>query len=87
MPSLVRPGIIVGVMDQQDQIIAHIFIRLNDAVVELLKQCIVLQTAVSKTQQKFLRAALLFRSLTEFQIQQILADGAGQTLPQNLEST
>ena len=50
---------IVGIVDQQDQIIAHIFIRLDDTVIELLKQCIV-QPAVSQTQQEFLRAALRF---------------------------
>ena len=32
---------IIGIVDQQNEIVSHIFIRFNDAVVELLQQCIV----------------------------------------------
>ena len=68
---------IVGVMDQQDQVVAHILVVCNDPVIVLFQQGIVLQPAVPEAQQEFLGTACAFAGQGEFQGEQVLTQGAG----------
>ena len=70
-------GHIVGIVNYQDQIVAHKLIGIYNVLIELLQQFFVLQFAVPEAQQQFLGAALLLGFQGKLQGVQILADGEG----------
>ena len=70
---------IIGILKQQDQVIAGMIVMFDDQVIEPLQQLLVFQPAFLEPHQKLLSAAGLLLLRREFQLQQVVADIAGET--------
>ena len=72
-------------MDQQDQIVAYIFVGADHTVIKFLQEGIILQLAVTKLKEKFLGAAFKLCICRKLQIQQILANASGKSFPEQFK--
>ena len=72
-------------MNQENQIIPHIFIACDYPVVKFLQKGVVLKSAVPKAQKKFLGSPFLLAGKGKFQIQKVFPDCAGEGLAQQFK--
>ncbi len=74
---------VISHMDQDNIIIFAVIKSLDNLVVEFLDQVVILQLAVPQPQKKLLGTAFLLRLQRKIEIQQIAAQGAGESLFEN----
>ena len=78
-------GHVVGVVEEKNQIIPHIVVSVDDQIIVGVYQVVIGKTAVPQCHEDLLMAAGRFLLDGKFQFQQVVAQGAGEAFPGNLQ--
>ena len=76
---------IIGIMEDQNQIVAYVIITLNDHVIEVFQKFGIAQSAFTQSKEILLFASLFFFLFGKVQFQQVVANRTGERLFGNIQ--